>query len=111
MIVMIDLKCLVAYWPSKGHSVTAIHAKLVTWFREKAPAYSSLANWCQCLHFGEGIFKLGIHLGKPSSIFVHFTMLTELTAFTFHSVRTLANTFKIPRSMIWNHFQKGPFVI
>jgi hypothetical protein len=42
---MIDAKCLVAYWQSKGYNATTIHAKLVTGFAEKAHAYSPFLKW------------------------------------------------------------------
>jgi hypothetical protein len=73
---------------------------LLTRFREKAPVYSSVTNWFRRLDFAEDIFEPGIHSGKPSDDLVDFKILTELTAFPFHSVRTLAGTLKIPRSTI-----------
>jgi hypothetical protein len=42
---------------------------------------------------------------------IDFEILIELTAFPFHSVRTLAGTLKIPRSTVWDHLQKGRFVV
>jgi hypothetical protein len=57
------------------------------------------------------MFELGIHSGKPSDSFVDFTILTELTAFPFHSVHTLASTLKVAQSMTWNHLPKEPFVV
>jgi hypothetical protein len=59
IILTIDTKCLVVEWQSKGQNATTIHAKPVAWFREKAPAYSSVTNWLRRLHFGEDIVAPG----------------------------------------------------
>jgi hypothetical protein len=109
IILMIDAKCFVGYWQSRGDNATIIHAQLVTRFRQKAPAYASITNWPRRLHFGEDILESGIHSGKPLDRLVDFRTVTEGTAFPFDSVRTLASTLEIPRSTIWDHPQKGPF--
>jgi hypothetical protein len=110
-MIMIEAKSLVVYWQSKGDNARTIHEKLVARFDENQPAYSSVTNWLRRLQLGEDIFEVGLHPGKPSDGFVDFEMLTELTAFHFHSMRTLAHTLKLPRSMIWDHLNKRPFVV
>jgi hypothetical protein len=107
----LDAKHLVADWQSKGHNAATIDAKLVTRFREKAPSYSSVTNWLRRLHFGEDVFEPGIRSGKPSDGIADFKILTEQTVFPFHSVRAHARALKILRSMIWDHPQKGPFLL
>jgi hypothetical protein len=97
---MNDAKCLVVYWHYKGHNRTTIYEKLVTSFHDKAPTYLSVTNWLRRLAFGEDIREGGSHPGKPSDDLVDFQILTELTAFPFHSVRTLARALKIPRSTV-----------
>jgi hypothetical protein len=111
VILMIDAKCLVVYWQPQGHNATTMHAKHATRFHEKARACSSVMNWLRCFHFGEDIVEPGIHSGKPSDSLLNFKILTDLAVFLFHSARTLVGTLKIPRSMIWDHLQKGPFVV
>jgi hypothetical protein len=107
VILKIESKHLVVYWQSKGYNTRAIHEMLVARFNENASAYSSVTNWLQRLHLGEDIFDPGIHPGKPSEGLADFKILMELTAFHFHSARTLARTLKIPRSTTWNHLRKG----
>jgi hypothetical protein len=53
----------------------------------------------------------GDHPGKPSDGVIDLQILTELTEFPFHSVRTLASALKIPRPTVWVHLQKGIFVV
>jgi hypothetical protein len=48
--------------------------------------------------------------GKESNGLVDFKILTAMTAFPFHNVRTLANSLKIPPSIIYDHFQRGNFI-
>ena len=111
VIFMIHANCLVVYWHSKGHNARTIYEKLVARFHEEASAYLSVTNWLRRLGFGENILEPGSHPGKPSDGLIDFEILTELTAFRFHSVRTLARTLKIPRSTVWDHLQKGRFVV
>jgi hypothetical protein len=108
---MIHAKCLVVYWHSNGHNATTIYEKLVARFHEEAPTYPSVTNWLRRLGFGENIPEPGSHPGKPSDGLIDFEILIELTAFPFHSVRTLARALKIPRSTVWDHLQKGRFVV
>jgi histone-lysine N-methyltransferase SETMAR len=108
---MIEAKSLVVYWQSKSHNTRTIHEKLVARFDENALSYSSVTNWLRRLQLGEDIFEAGIHPDKPSDGFIDFEILTGLTAFPFHSVRTLARTLKLPRSTRWDHLNKGPFVV
>jgi hypothetical protein len=102
---------LIVYWHSKGHNASAIWDKFRAQFRDEAPAYSSVMNWLRRLGFGEAIREPGGHSGKPSDAVVNLQILTELTEFPFHSVRTLASALKSPRSTVWDHLQKGPFVV
>jgi hypothetical protein len=76
------------------HAIT-IHAKLVARFREKALAYSSVANCLRRLHCGEDIFEPGIHSGKSSEGFGDFKILTERAVFSFHDMQTLAGSFVV----------------
>jgi hypothetical protein len=47
--------------------------------------------------------------GKESDGLVDFKILIALTAFPFHSVRTLVSSLKLPRSTIYDHLQRGNF--
>jgi hypothetical protein len=49
--------------------------------------------------------------GKESDGLVDFKILIALTAFPFHSVRTLANLLQIPHSPIHDHLQRGCFTV
>jgi hypothetical protein len=49
--------------------------------------------------------------GKESDGLVDFKILLELTAFPFHSVRTLASSLKISHSTIYDHLRRGNFTI
>jgi hypothetical protein len=95
---MINKKRLVAYWHSSGHNAIAIQAKLVSRFREKTVAYSSVTKWLRRLHFGREIFEPGIYSEKPLDGPVDIKILTELTILPFHSVQTLVSRLEIPRS-------------
>jgi hypothetical protein len=94
---MIDAKCLVVYWHSKGHNASAIWDKLRAQFHDEASAYSSVTNWFRRLGFGEDIREPGGHPGKPADGMIDLQILIELTEFPFHSARTLAGALKIPR--------------
>jgi hypothetical protein len=61
---MIDAKCLVGDWQSKEYNATTIYAKLITRFREEVPAYSSVTNGLQRLHFDRDIFEPEFTLGN-----------------------------------------------
>jgi hypothetical protein len=102
-ILMNDAKCLIAHWQYKGHIATTLYEKLVTQFHEKAPAYLSVTNRLRRIHFGEDILEPGIHPGKLLDALIDFKILTELTVFPFHNVRTFATTLKIPPSTRWDH--------
>jgi hypothetical protein len=67
------------------------------------PVYSSVTDWLQRLHFGEAILESGIDTGQLPDGFIDFKLFTELTAFPFRSLRTVAHTLKIPPSTIWDH--------
>jgi hypothetical protein len=110
-ILMIDAKCLLVDCHSKGHNATAIWDKLRAQFHDEALAYSSVTNWLRRPGFREDIREPGGHRGKLSDGLIDLQILIELTEFPFHSVRTLARAPKIPRSMVWDHLQKGPFVV
>jgi hypothetical protein len=95
------------YWQSKGYNPTAIHAKLVTRFHEKAAAYSSTIDWLRRVHFGEDILEPRIHSGSRSDSFADFKILIESTVFPFHRVHTMVGIPKIPGSTRWHHLQRG----
>jgi hypothetical protein len=111
VIFMIHANCVVVSWHSKGHNATTIYEKLLARFHEEAPADSSVTDWFRRLGFGENILEPGSHPGKPSDGLIDVEILIELTAFPFHSVRTLARTLKIPRSTVWDHLQKERSVV
>jgi hypothetical protein len=100
---MIDAKCLIVQWQSKGHNARTIHAKLATRLHEKGPIYSPVTNCLRHLHSGEDIFEPGIHSAKPLDSLVGFKILMELAGFPFHGARTLASTLRITKSAIWDH--------
>jgi hypothetical protein len=108
---VIDAKCLVACWQSKGHNSTAIHEKLITQFYEKALICLLVAGGLRHFHFGEDIFEPRIHTGKPWDGLIDFKVLTELTISPFRNMRTLDVTLDIPRPTIWDQLQDGPFVV
>jgi hypothetical protein len=54
IILMIEAKCLVAYWLFKRQNTTIIHVKLATRFRVKAPASPSVTN-CPNVSISAGI--------------------------------------------------------
>jgi hypothetical protein len=92
---MIDAKCLVLSWDSKGHNATARWDKLCAQFHDEPPAYSSVTNWFRRLRFGEDIREPGMHPRKPCDGVINLQLLIRSTEFPFHSVRTLASALKI----------------
>jgi hypothetical protein len=102
---------LVVDWNSKEENARTIWEKLRIQFRDEGPAYSSVTNWLRRLGVGENIREPGNHPGKPSDDLIGLQILTELTEFPFHSIRTLAHPLKIPPSTVCDHLRKRPFVV
>jgi transposase len=80
-------------------------------FGDGAPGYSTVTKWLRRLVCGDDILEPVERKGKESNGLVDFKILIALTAFPFHSVRTLASLRKIPRSTIYDHVQRGNFPV
>jgi hypothetical protein len=100
---MLKEKSLVIYWHSKDYDANAIHRKLVTHFGDDALGYSTVTKWLRRLACGDDILEPAERKGKESDGLVDFKIVIALTAFPFHSVRTLTSSLKIPRSTIYDH--------
>jgi hypothetical protein len=103
---MMKEKRLVIYWHSEGYDANAIYRKLVTHFGDGAPRYSTVTKWVRRLVCGDDISERVERKGKESGGLIDFKILIALTAFPFHSIRTLAGSLKIPRSTISKSFTK-----
>jgi hypothetical protein len=68
-------------------------------------------KWLGRLVRGDDILEPVERKGKESDGLVDFKILIALTAFAFHSVRTLASSLKIPCSTIYGHLQRENFTI
>jgi hypothetical protein len=108
---MLQEKSLVIYWHSKDHDAQKTHRKLVAHFGEGAPAYSTVTKWLRRLVCGDDILVPVERKGKESDGLVNFKILIALTAFPFHSVRTLASSLKIPPSTIYDHLRRANFTV
>jgi hypothetical protein len=108
---MLKEKSLVMYWHSKDYDANPIHRKLGTHFGDDSPGYSTVTKWLRRLVCGDNILEPVERKGKKSDGLVDFKILIALTAFPFHSVRTLASSLKIPHSTIYDHLQRGHFTV
>jgi hypothetical protein len=73
---------------------------------ETAPGYSTVTKWLKRFVGGDDILETVERGGKESDTLVDFNILRALTAFPFHSVRTLASSLTIPRSTTYHHLQR-----
>jgi hypothetical protein len=77
----------------------AMHTKLVIQFRENGARLLVSYELALTSPFQRGHLRPGTDSGKSLDSLVDFKILTELTGFPFHSVRTLVViTLRIPRS-------------
>jgi hypothetical protein len=87
-----------------------MYTKLLARAGEACPGYSTITNWIRVLTQGEDMHGHASGGGRSPDDRVDPLALDALEKSPFHSVRSLANTIKIPPTTIWRHFHARGYV-
>lgn len=104
-------KHLVVYWHSKNKNATDIHRKLCKYFPYEKISYSTITDWIRKINRGEDIFERKTGSGRISDLQIDQRILNALNEMPFHSIRTLSNQLKIPKTTVFNHMRSMGFII
>jgi histone-lysine N-methyltransferase SETMAR len=99
----------VIYWLEKGYNAKTMHDKLKKRMNSNSPAYSTVTHWIRQLNFGVDILVPHYVGGMVHDMFLDAKIVSELELFPFHSIRSLADSLRTPRSTVYDHLTKLGF--